>query len=291
MRSAKILSYLNTSLPGVLGKEGVLSDLIPVGGGSINEAYAFTYAGSKYFLKVNRAKRFPGMFAVEAKGLGLLASNSSLVVPKVVHAAIRDEEQYLVLEFLERRSEDGEFFHGLGKGLAELHKHTNERFGLDHSNYIGSLPQDNTQKTSWNEFFICNRMEPLLKQAMDEGKLPATSRKNFESLFRKLDEVFPMEKPALLHGDLWSGNKMSAVNGPCIFDPAVYYGHREVDIAMTQLFGGFTSDFYRGYNDTFALEKGLEERISVFNLYPLLVHTVLFGSGYAQDVLATIRRF
>lgn len=262
-----------------------------VGGGSINAAYAFTSGNQKYFLKINSARRYPGMFSTEAAGLKLLASAGALAVPQPLLCEPCGDEQVLVMTFLESAPETGEFHYLLGKGLASLHTNTHEQFGLDHANYIGSLPQDNTPCASWSEFFVCRRIEPLLKQAIDSGSLTAGARRHFDSFFSRLDELFPEEKPALLHGDLWSGNKMNTRGGPAIFDPAVYYGHREVDLAMTSLFGGFTSDFYRGYEEHFPLEKGWEGRVELFNLYPLLVHAVLFGGGYASDVLRVIRKF
>ncbi len=230
------------------------------------------------------------MFAIEARGLELFAKGK-LTVPQVVFTGVSGQEQLLVLEYLERKGESPEFFHDLGKELAAIHRNSNDQFGLEHANYIGSLPQDNSFKSTWNEFFVCNRIEPLLKDAIDSGKLPITVKNNFNSLFGKLDDLFPKERPALLHGDLWSGNKMNTVKGPAIFDPAVYYGHREVDIAMSTLFGGFDQEFYRSYNAEFPLEKGWEGRVELFNLYPLLVHVILFGGGYAGDVTRIIRKF
>jgi protein-ribulosamine 3-kinase len=261
------------------------------GGGSINAAYSFASAKSRYFLKVNEAGKYPGMFATEASGLSLLAEASTLTVPGVLLCEQVGREQLLVLSFLEAAPETPFFQHDLGKGLAGLHKNSSEKFGLDHANYIGSLPQDNTRTDSWNEFFVCRRIEPLLKLSIDSGRFNANVRRNFEAFFKKLDELFPKERPALLHGDLWSGNKMNTVSGPAIFDPAVYYGHREADLAMSCLFGGFSADFYRGYEEDFPLEKGWRGRVELFNLYPLLVHTVLFGGGYASDVLAVIKKF
>jgi len=289
--SGNVLDNLEGSLQGHLGTEGKISEVNPVGGGSINQAYVFSRSGKKYFIKINSAKKFPGMFAAEAKGLELLSRANSLIIPKVILTGAMGEEQFIVLEFLERSVEDSAYFYSLGEGLAGLHRNSSEQFGLDHSNYIGSLPQDNTFSGSWSEFFAARRLEPLLKQAIDSNELPSGLSRNFHALFIKLNEIIPDERPALLHGDLWSGNKMNTLAGPCIFDPAVYYGHREVDIAMSRLFGGFDAGFYRGYQDTFPLEKGWEGRVDIFNLYPLLVHVNLFGGGYAGDVISIMRKF
>jgi fructosamine-3-kinase len=268
-----------------------LSNITSIGGGSINECYSFRAGEEKFFLKVNSAEKFPGMFACEAKGLNLLAASCGLVIPRVIYTGTIEKDQILVLGFLEKKNEDATYFNELGRGLARLHKTTQKKFGLDHANYIGSLPQDNSPENSWNEFFICRRIEPLLRQAIDVGELPKNCRSSFENLFKKLDELIPIEKPALLHGDLWSGNKMNTNAGASMFDPAVYFGHREVDIAMTKLFGGFSPDFYSAYTTEFPLEKGWERRVEILNLYPLLVHTVLFGGSYANDVTGVIRRF
>lgn len=261
-----------------------------VGGGSINETFAFEHASGKYFLKLNDEKRFPGMFATEAKGLQLLAAKG-LIVPEVVFTGFFENVQYLVLDYLTAERETEDFYYALGAGLARLHSNTRKDFGFDAANYIGSLPQDNTPCETWNDFFISRRIEPLLRQSVDNGLFPRQYQKNFERFFSLLDELFPRERPALLHGDLWSGNKMNTAYGPAIFDPAVYYGHREADIAMTQLFGGFSNTFYEGYNDTLPLEKDWEQRVELFNLYPLLVHTILFGASYSQDVQLIIKKF
>lgn len=261
------------------------------GGGSINDAYCFECLEERFFVKVNSADIFPGMFACEARGLALLSQHSVLTIPKVILEGKAGKEQFLVLEYLDPSPEDANYFYELGKGLARLHATTQNAYGLDHANYIGSLPQDNTTEATWSEFFICRRIEPLLKQALDSGELPRSCRSSFDNFFNQLDELMPREGPSLLHGDLWSGNKMNTTSGPAIFDPAVYFGHREMDIAMSQLFGGFTKDFYKGYADERPLEKGWEQRVDLFNLYPLLVHTVLFGGSYASDVTHIIRRF
>jgi len=146
------------------------------------------------------------MLELEAKGLALLSGCNELILPHMIFQGEAGVEQFLVMKLLERAPENTNFFYQLGKGLAALHKHTSPQFGLDHSNYIGSLPQDNTPAGSWGEFFISRRIEPLLKQAVDSGDLPGTCMSHFYSLFKKLDDIIPKEKPSLLHGDLWSGN-------------------------------------------------------------------------------------
>lgn len=285
-----LIKHLQDSLLVITGKEGKISSVTAVGGGSINDTYSFRLGPQRFFLKINSASRFPKMFEAEAKGLELLAGKG-LSIPKVIFNGQLDKEQYLVLEFMERNAETPKYFYELGKGLARIHRNSNEQFGLNHSNYIGSLLQENNRSNDWTEFFVCNRLEPLLRMAIDKSELPSNCITRFNSLYKKLDEIIPKESPALLHGDLWSGNKMNTTIGPCVFDPSVYYGHREVDIAMTQLFGGFANDFYTGYNEEFLLEKGWEKRIDIFNLYPLLVHVNLFGGGYVRDVMETVKMF
>jgi fructosamine-3-kinase len=163
---------------------------------------------------------------------------------------------------------------------------------LEQDNFIGSLIQENKQQPDFINFFISQRLEVQLKIARNQGALNQSDTRYFNSLFNKLNNIVPIEKPALLHGDLWSGNFMVNSSGaPCIFDPAVYYGHREADIAMTQLFGGFSPEFYHAYNETCPLEKDWQKRTDIFNLYPLLVHVNLFGGSYAAQVLRIIRHF
>lgn len=288
--SPELARHLKDILTQKLNAEGEISKVREVGGGSINSCFSFNYARQDFFLKVNKAAQYPKMLELEAKGLGLL-TNKGLAIPRVVAFGESGTEQFLMLEYFERAAEHEEYFYGLGRGLAQLHSNTDKEFGLDQDNYMGSLPQANARQRSWNEFFICQRIEPLVKQAIDSGDLPASSGKNFQSLFSRLESLLPKEQPALLHGDLWSGNKMNATQGPAIFDPAVYYGHREVDIAMTRLFGGFHDEFYKGYQDVHKLEKGWEQRVELFNLYPLLVHVILFGGSYAQDVMRIVRSY
>jgi protein-ribulosamine 3-kinase len=261
-----------------------------LGGGSINEAFCLTTTAGKFFIKINSASKFPGLFEAEAKGLNILRENSSYKIPEVILNGEIDNTSFLVLEYLEKGRADLKSQEDAGVFLAKQHKVTSDLFGLDYNNYIGSLPQLNNKHSGWSEFFVQERLMPQIKLAKE--KLNNSTIAGFESLYEKCDEIFPSEPPALLHGDLWSGNFMVTAKGkPSIFDPAVYFGHREMDLAMTRLFGGFSDAFYGGYNSVYPLEKGWEMRVDICNLYPFLVHVNLFGGSYVSQVNTIIQQF
>lgn len=275
-----------------LGKPVFIETISPVGGGCINETAKVKSSAGVFFAKWNDAKRYPQMLEAEAKGLKILHEADELKVPDVIVVKTIGDRQYLVLEFIESSGMQKHFWHHFGKALAKLHKYSAEKFGLNHNNYIGSLPQSNRMYDSWTEFFILERLEPQVKMARDDGKIGNAFSQKFEKLFSVLENIFPVEKPALLHGDLWSGNYMTGSRGEAvIIDPAVYYGHREMDLGMTMLFGGFSSEFYSAYNEEFPLEKDRKKRTDICNLYPLMVHTNLFGGSYGMQVESILRRF
>jgi fructosamine-3-kinase len=196
------------------------------------------------------------------------------------------------MDFLETGSRRSTFWEDFGRALAQLHRKSQESFGLEHDNYIGSLPQSNKTHASWSEFFIQERLEAQLKRARDRNKIGGDILLRMEKLFHRLEGLFPFEPPALLHGDLWSGNFFCGVDGEaCIFDPAVYFGHREMDIGMSKLFGGFDPAFYQAYNAEWPLGDDWENRVDIANLYPLLVHVNLFGGGYLSQVRSILQRF
>jgi protein-ribulosamine 3-kinase len=274
------------------GSAVLISQLQSVGGGCINEAYAIQTNIGKYFIKYNSATAHPGMFAKEAAGLKILADTNSIPVPEIIGNRETNEYAYLLLRYIENGTPDRNFWTGFGTKLAELHRNTSGYFGLDHDNYIGSLEQSNKMHPDFFNFFISERIDPQLKMARNKGAFNQSDMRHFDSLFKLLPEIIPVEKPALIHGDLWSGNFMVSRDGsPCLVDPAVYYGHREADIAMTQLFGGFKPEFYHAYNQAWPMEKDWQKRMEIFNLYPLLVHVNLFGGSYARQVLQIIRQF
>jgi fructosamine-3-kinase len=270
---------------------GIL-EIRSVGGGCINEAYSLKTNIGKYFIKYNSASAYPGMFEKEAAGLKLLADTKTIEIPKVLSSGENDTNAYLLLQYIESGESSRNFWNDFGTKLADLHRNTKDYFGLDHDNYIGSLVQKNNPHPDFFSFFISQRVEPQLKEARNKGSFSLSETRYFDSLFNTIHNIIPAEKPALIHGDLWSGNFMVTQNGSsCLIDPAVYYGHREADIAMTQLFGGFDPEFYHTYNQTWPMENNWQKRMDIFNLYPLLVHVNLFGGSYAQQVLRIIRQF
>lgn len=229
---------------------------------------------------------------MEANGLQLLRDSKCIRVPDVIATGYDDTYSFLILNFTEHGIRKANFFRDFGKSLSNLHRQSADKFGLNSDNYIGSLAQSNRQTDSWIEFFQHERLQPLVKKAF-EGKLLLNSHiLHFENFYKKCDSIFPKEKPSLIHGDLWSGNFSSDENGDAIvFDPAVYYGFREMDIAMTKLFGGFDNDFYESYDHHFPLEKNWQQRIDYCNLYPLLVHLNLFGRSYLSQIENCVGKF
>lgn len=259
----------------------------PLHGGDINSATRIeTDSGDRFFLKWNTSAP-QDMFIKEAKGLELLDSAlTNLIIPEVLLVS----KEFLVLEFIEEANSGSSF--NFGVQLAKLNRKSNELFGLDHTNYIGTLPQQNKYHADWLEFFVRERLEPQVKIGIDSGIFDSSLHSIFDRVMNYTYVVFPDEPPSLLHGDLWNGNYMFNLEGnACIYDPAVYFGHREMDIAMTRLFGRFDADFYNGYNEEYPLEKGADERFKLCNLYPILVHANLFGGHYVHEATSLLKRF
>jgi fructosamine-3-kinase len=257
-------------------------------GGDINDAFRVDLAdGRRVFVKVNaRAPR--DMFAAEARGLLWLAEARALRVPRVLACSEPEDEgpAFLALEYLEPAPRASGFDAALGHGLAALHRYGAPTHGLDHANYIGRLPQDNTPAPDWPTFYRDRRLQPQLQMAERRGLVTARMRTGFEGLFARMTEVVgPAEPPARLHGDLWGGNLHTDERGaPCLIDPAVYGGHREMDLAMMRLFGGFTQATFDAYMEAWPLADGWEHRVPLYQLYPLMVHVNLFGAGYVGSV-------
>ncbi len=263
-----------------------------VGGGDINQSARVQTNDGDYFLKWNKAGLYPQMFKKEAKGLNLLRNTGEIKVPEVI--GFDEDENYtvLVLEFIKSSNRISGFWEDFGKSLARMHNHHNKYFGLDHNNYIGNLPQSNKQHDNWIDFFVEERLEKQISMARDSNRIDNSTVNRFGKIYRHLGDFFPVEKPSLVHGDLWSGNYMVSDDGKaCIIDPAVYFGHRLMDLGMSKLFGGFSSELYDAYNEIHPLENNWREAIEICNLYPLMVHVNLFGGGYLSSVKSILSRF
>jgi fructosamine-3-kinase len=273
-----------------LGQSPEIKQVRLIAAGNVNQGiYLETSAGS-FFLKTN-FEDDPDIFEKEADGLRILRTKSPLQVPEVYHWGKIEDKNFLLMEWIDSDRPNPVYWQELGVGLAQLHMATQEQFGYATNNYIASLVQTNSPQYSWQEFFIENRLEPLAGKAYYQGLLSLDFFKKFQKTYPKLENLLPKEKPALLHGDLWSGNIMQGKNGsPCLIDPAVYYGHREMDLAFSRMFGGFEAGFYQSYETVFPLEPGFEERIPIYNLYPLLVHLLLFGKSYLSGIERTVNR-
>ena len=265
----------------------------PLAGGDINEAHVLSLAdGRRVFAKSN-ARAPARMFEVEAQGLAWLAAARALRVPQVL-AVLPPSATWpgvLVLELIEPGPRARDFDEQLGRGLAHLHRSGAGAFGLEHDNFIGSLPQLNAPAAEWAEFYGARRLWPLFERARARGFFDAALASAGERLLARLPQlVGPREPPARVHGDLWAGNVHVAADGmPVLIDPAVYGGHREIDLAMMRLFGGFGSRVYAAYEEAFPLAAGHRERVPLYQLYPLLVHLELFGAGYLPQLRACLR--
>lgn len=264
----------------------------PVHGGSINRALRLAMADGRAAFVKHHPDAPPGVFRAEADGLAWLAEAGALRTPGVL--AVADDEggpRFLALEWIAPGAPDPEAF---GRGLAGLHRAGAPGFGWDRDNFIGQLPQRNDPVPGgWPEFYGERRLVPMAEQAVAAGTLDAPILADLERLRARLPDLAgPPEPPARLHGDLWGGNAiLAAEGGPAVLDPAVYGGHREVDLAMMRLFGGFPAAAFAAYDEAFPLAPGHADRVDLWQLYPLLVHVVLFGGGYAGQARRALARY
>jgi protein-ribulosamine 3-kinase len=281
----------------VLG--GAVSGVRPVGGGCINHAVVLTTdRAAQGFLKWNpRAPR--GFFQAERRGLGVISATlrgsgiTGLRVPLVL-ASGEDPTPWLLLEYVPQGRETQGYWQALGTGLARLHQARPPELGKE-PNFLGSLVQENPEMESWPDFWLSARLVPRLEDAYRSGHFQGGAREDWDRLLERLGEALPdlsIPERSLLHGDLWSGNVYPDQNGrPVLVDPAVYTGDPLVDLAMARLFGGFGSDFYAAYEATWGTDAPLSHLlVDAYQLYPLLAHVNLFGSGYEAGTMERVRR-
>jgi fructosamine-3-kinase len=274
-------NHIADAIAAASGKPFELKRADSIAGGCINSAYRLLGERQSYFIKLNNADRLD-MFEAEADGLEGLAAARALRVPEPVCTGVEGNQAYLVMEYIETGGGNGGAAEDLGQQLARMHQHSSEQFGWHRDNTIGSTPQPNTSKNDWVEFWREHRLGYQLGLAEQRGA-PGNLLPKGEQLMQLVPNLFTdyQPRPSLLHGDLWSGNYAVTHEGdPVIFDPAVYFGDREADLAMTELFGGFPRRFYQAYNEAWPLDRGYQMRKTFYNLYHILNHFNMFGGGY-----------
>lgn len=307
--SAPLREQIEAALAG-LGGAGGLARARAVEGGDINAAHALaTDSGRRLFLKTN-ASAPAGFFECEAEGLRALRETGAIRAPEplaVGGAGSADEPGddptgnsdapvggFIIMEFIETAAPAEGFAEDLGRRLAALHRVRGPRFGFASDNFVGLTPQSNAESEMWSEFFARRRFEPMIARLDAKGLATGELRRGVDRIVGKLDATLGGGReviPSLVHGDLWSGNFLSDEAGaPTLIDPSVHYADREVDLAMTELFGRFDPDFYAAYREAWPLDAGYEERREIYNLYHLLNHLLMFGLSYMTGVMNSIRR-
>lgn len=266
-----------------------------LGGGCIAHATRLGTDAGTYFLKWSREEA-ARTFTAEAAGLRALREAGSAIripEPLIVVDGGDGKAGILLLEWIERSVTSKRFWEAFGHDLADLHRHSAERYGFHRSNYIGRLPQENEWVANWPEFFWTRRIEPQVRRAKQTGIWQNAWEAPLKRIGDQLDAYLPMHPEAsVVHGDLWAGNFIPASDGhAALIDPATYFGHRETDLAMTRLFGGFPMDFYAAYQEAWPLEDEWEVRFEIYNLYHLINHLNHFGAGYASSIQRVLKRF
>lgn len=263
-------------------------DLSAVGGGSINDAATCEVAGRTWFVKWND-RPLPDQFAAEAAGLAALAGADALRIPEVLAHSDEPGATFLILEHLPPGRRSPGFDEALGRGLATLHRATTDRFGFHVDGYCGATPQPNGWMDDWVEFYRERRLRHQLDLARGRGFPDDAYRTGLDLLERLPARIADDEPPALIHGDLWSGNLYVADRGPALVDPAAYYGHREAELGMMSLFGGFSARVWDAYDEAYPLREGWRERLGLYELYHVLNHFNLFGGSYGGQAARLMR--
>ena len=291
------MKNLEEMIKDIFGSGITVANRMPVSGGDINRAYRLELSdGAVIFMKANAPER-ESLFNSEAAGLEAIRKTGCVRVPKVLGYGADDTESYLLLEYIEPGRRSVKSSAELGEALANMHLAdagefvSDGKYGFIHDNYIGSGTQINTPADSWIEFFINCRLMPQFERV--SGYFDSEDKKTINRFIEKLDRyLVEPDRPSLLHGDLWAGNYMiDSKDRPWLIDPATYVGHSEVDIAMTELFGGFDDYFYDAYTDVMGLDPGYRDRRDIYNLHSLLNHLNLFGGGYFYSVKSIIERY
>lgn len=262
--------------------------IYPLTGGDINDTYKVSTTQKAFVIKINQAQRLPDFFKIEAQSLNLLSQTHSFKTPRVIAYGEYFNYTYLIINYIEPVSNSG-FSENFASALAKLHQNQSDYFGLHFNNYIGRLVQYNQPKIkNAVDFYINLRLKPQFKMAITKG----FEFQDLDQFYRNIRNIIPKEKASLIHGDLWNGNYLITKNSQaCIFDPAIAYASREMDLAMMKLFGGFPEDIFNRYHEKFPLENGWESRLIIWQLYYILVHLNLFGNLYYPQAKRIVEEY
>ncbi|MEO1031374.1 MAG: fructosamine kinase family protein [Bacteroidota bacterium] len=270
----------------------IISAIVLSGGDTASVLKLDTSDGLSYVLKYGRSNITQNSFAAEANGFDLISKTNTIATPRIIDFGLHGDMAYILMAHIASKSPGPEDFYKLGVQLSKLHKHNGEAFGLEHDNFIGSLLQKNEPSENWTTFYSEQRLGFQLKLALKKGLLNPSEIPLPQDIESTLESFCHTIKPTLLHGDLWSGNFIIAEDGvPYLIDPAVYYGHSEVDIAMSKLFGGFHPAFYKAYHNNQPITDYYNERIELYQLYYLLVHLNIFGRSYYGSVKRILKSY
>ena len=271
------------SIDALLGTK--INNIVPVSGGDISRAYVLYTGSDRIFCKLNSSSAAKAMFEAEVDGLKAIGKTKTLKTPVVYAVHELEEEACLLMEYVPSKSPESKDLEIFGAQLAAMHQTSSDDYGWENSNFIGNLPQSNQKHNSWISFYIKERLSPQFQAAIDQKYLTKDDVPGIEKLRTVITSYCPDANPSLLHGDLWSGNYLIAENGvPYLIDPAVYFGHSEIDLSMSRLFGGFGSSFYSAYYEVNPYQPGESDRMAIYQLYYLLVHLNLFGKSYYKSV-------
>ncbi|MCA0132204.1 fructosamine kinase family protein [Winogradskyella alexanderae] len=267
-------------------------DSRPLSGGDTSSVYKLdTENKTSFILKCGPVKISNEMFQAEVKGLHLIENTETIKTPKVYDSGVHNDISYILMEYVTSKSPTKADFSRLGLQLANLHKHSSASFGLDYNNFIGRLKQQNNLTNSWIDFYGSQRLGIQFKLASNNGLLKDSEIPSSELIKSYLETICQDIKPTLLHGDLWNGNFLIATDGtPYLIDPSVYFGHAEIDIAMSKLFGGFDISFYNAYHIQNPITAHYQKRLEIYQLYYLLVHLNMFGASYYSSVKRVLNK-
>ncbi|MCH2022831.1 MAG: fructosamine kinase family protein [Saprospiraceae bacterium] len=284
--SVKLFNYISDKLT------FNIKSTLPIHGGDISKAYLINTPNQQLFLKVNYTTNAFNMFCAEKYGLELIAETKTIATPEVFFCETYEDCSFILMQYIESKKPSVKDFKKLGIRLADFHNIQNKYFGLKNDNFIGNLYQSNNIKMDWATFYIEERLVPQFRLAVSEKKIDKNKIPEREQLYHVCNKYFIDIKPTILHGDLWSGNFLISSEGiPFLIDPSIYYGDKDVDIAMTKLFGGFSQSFYEAYIQHQPINEYYAQRIDLYQLYYLLVHLNIFGESYYNSVIEIINKY